>query len=82
MKISKTDATFLAATATAASLATISIVPDAIDEIKQKATEVQAELQRENRVDPKDVFAAGVATGVAIGAGGTAKIIADKLNNP
>ncbi len=82
MKVSKTDATFLAATVTAASLATIAVVPKVADKIKQDTAQVQAELQRNKRVDPKDAFGAGVAVGAIAGAAGTAKIIADKLNAP
>lgn len=82
MKVSKTDAAFLAGTVTVAALDTIAVIPEATKLVDREVAEVKAELKQSKRIAPEDAFSAGLVVGIGIGAIGTVKVISDKLNNP
>ncbi len=81
-KPTRSEAAFLAATLTVASLATVEVVPKIIESCRNQATIAEAEFKKKNSTNSKDAFWTGLIVGVGVGAIGTTKLIADKLNNP
>lgn len=79
-KFTRSEAIFLAATLTAASLTTLEVVPKTVKSIEKRSAIVQAELKKKKLPDPMDSFSAGLIVGVGAGALGTIKLIAAKIN--
>ena len=79
-KLTVTETIFLAATLTAASLTTLEVAPKTIKSIEKQSALVQAEIKRKKLVDPKDAFSMGFLVGGGVGALGTIKLIAAKIN--
>ena len=80
-KLTVTETIFLAATLTAASLTTLEVTPKVIKSVGKQSAIVQAELKRKKLVDPRDAFSMGFLVGSGVGALGTIKFIAAKINN-
>lgn len=79
-KLTKTEAFFLAATLTSASLTTLEVTPKYLKAIERQSAIVQAEIKRKKITDPRDAFSTGLVVGAAVGALVTVKVIAAKLN--
>lgn len=79
-KLTVTETVFLAATLTAASLTTLEVLPKVIESCRKQSAIVQAEIKRKKLVDPRDAFSMGLIVGVGVGALGTIKLIAAKIN--
>lgn len=70
------EAAFLAVTAGVAIASSAAIVPDVIEEYSKEVAE------HADKHNPANDFNKGFIAGVAAGAGITAKVIHDKVNNP
>ena len=73
---SPSEATFLAVTAGVAIVSTAAIVPNIVDDYMEQVAESA------DKPNPADDFNKGFIVGAAVGAGITAKVIHDKVNNP
>lgn len=74
------EAFFLAATLTAASLTTLEITPKVIEICRKQSVATQIEVKRRKMVDPSDAFSTGFLLGGGVGAFATLKLIAAKIN--
>jgi hypothetical protein len=79
-KLTVTETVFLAATLTAASLTTLEVIPKVMESCRKQSAIVQAEIKSKKLVDPRDAFSMGFLVGGGVGALGTIKLIAAKIN--
>ena len=79
-KLTVTETVFLAATLTAASLTTLEVIPKVIESCRKQSAIVQAEIKSKKLVDPRDAFSMEFLVSGGVGALGTIKLIAAKIN--
>ncbi|MEG3841032.1 hypothetical protein [Microcoleus sp. herbarium14] len=81
-KPTRSEAVFLAVTLTAATLLTVEVIPKVVESYKIQSTVARTEFKKKASTDSKDAFWTGLIIGLGVGAIGTTKLIADKINNP